>query len=90
MTRIALSACILALSLAAATAQEQTKSGAPTAAEENANLPSIAEEAAISGAGPQGPDSEEKTMDEMENAADQDGCSTTNDDPAVCDGELLD
>jgi len=93
MTRILLSACILLVSLAGATAQEQKKTDAPTAAEENANLPSIAEEAQISGDGSDVPgalDGEEKTMDEMDDAEDQDGCSGTNDDPGVCDGQLLD
>tara|TARA_R110002020_G_scaffold16871_80_gene59859 strand:- start:5143 stop:5412 length:270 start_codon:yes stop_codon:yes gene_type:complete len=89
MTRIALTASILLLTLAGATAQE-TK----TDAEKNAELPSIAEEAAISGAGdmnvPGALDGEEKNMDEMEDAENQDGCSGTNDDPGVCDGQLLD
>lgn len=89
MTRIALTASILLLTLAGAAAQE-TKSDA----EKNAELPSIAEEAAISGAGdmnvPGALDGEEKNMDEMEDAENQDGCSGTNDDPGVCDGQLLD
>ncbi|MGX1096774.1 hypothetical protein [Amorphus sp. MBR-141] len=98
MTRIAvstLSACILLFSIAGAEAQQHknTESGGTPAAEEN-NLPSIAEEAEISGEGegtaPGSLDGEEKVMDEMDDSEDQDGCSGTNDDPGVCDGQLLD
>lgn len=97
MNRIALTACILFLSLAGAQAQEHKKgesNEAPPAGEAPGNLPSIAEEAEISGAGegtaPGSLDGEEKVMDEMDDSEDQDGCSGTNDDPGVCDGQLLD
>lgn len=94
---LALATTALAFSLGAAAAQE-SHSGSraePPAAldlqkqQSESGLPSIAEEAAESGAATSGPDGEEKMMDEMEDNEDQDGC-TPDDDPAVCDGELLD
>jgi len=91
---LALVTTTLALSCAAAGAQDAAKEAPVDPAlinqqEQSQGLPSIAEEAAESGGATSGPDGEERMMDEMESAENQDGC-TPDDDPAVCDGELLD